>query len=65
MVADFVPSAPFEPVETRASGDRGDGSHVKSKHEQRFVILCAFISFIWFLILSSKKVDELRVVHVI
>ncbi|KAL3521510.1 hypothetical protein ACH5RR_019659 [Cinchona calisaya] len=34
VVADFVPSAPFESVDTQPNGDRSNGSIVKSKHDQ-------------------------------
>lgn len=43
MVADFVPSAPFESIETRPNGDRGNGSNIKSKHEHGFVISLYFL----------------------
>lgn len=35
-MADFVPSVPFEVMNTQIEGDRGDGSSVKSKCDQRF-----------------------------
>lgn len=34
VVADFVPSVPFESIETQQNGDTNDVSIVKSKHEQ-------------------------------
>ncbi|KAL9409630.1 hypothetical protein AB3S75_047946 [Citrus x aurantiifolia] len=34
VVADFVPSVPFEVMNTQIEGDRGDGSSVKSKCDQ-------------------------------
>jgi len=37
VVADFVPSAPFEALHARMDVE-GDGSNVKNKHEQRCVI---------------------------
>lgn len=43
MVADFVPSAPFESIEARPNGDRRDGSNIKSKHEHRFVTFMCFL----------------------
>lgn len=38
VVADFVPSAPYEALHARADVDRGGGSNVKGKHEQRYSI---------------------------
>ncbi|XAR71738.1 hypothetical protein NMG60_11018141 [Bertholletia excelsa] len=34
VVADFVPSAPIDSINAQTSGDRGDGSNVKSKSDQ-------------------------------
>ncbi|WRX19326.1 Ankyrin repeat - like 6 [Theobroma cacao] len=34
VVADFVPSAPFEVINTQIEGERGDGSGVRNKNDQ-------------------------------
>ncbi|XP_039046487.1 E3 ubiquitin-protein ligase XBAT33-like [Hibiscus syriacus] len=34
VVADFVPSAPFEAINNQIEGERGDGSGVRSKNDQ-------------------------------
>lgn len=36
VVADLVPSAPYESLHACTNADMGDGSNVKSKHEQRY-----------------------------
>ena len=41
VVTDFVPSAPFEAINTQIEGERGDGSGVKNKSDQR----CVFYHF--------------------
>ncbi|KAF5457769.1 hypothetical protein F2P56_021849 [Juglans regia] len=34
VVADFVPSAPYEAINSQTDGDRGDGTDVKNKNDQ-------------------------------
>ncbi|XP_028075549.1 E3 ubiquitin-protein ligase XBAT33-like isoform X4 [Camellia sinensis] len=34
VVADFVPSAPFDSINAQSNGDTGDASNVKSKHDR-------------------------------
>ncbi|CAK9136796.1 unnamed protein product [Ilex paraguariensis] len=34
VVADFVPSTPFESVNAQTNGDRGDNSNIKSRHDE-------------------------------
>ena len=41
VLADFVPSAPFEALHARIDAE-GDGSNVKNKHEQRFAFPTQF-----------------------
>ena len=36
VVADFVPSAPFEAMHTQIEGDTRDGSSVKNRFDQRY-----------------------------
>lgn len=36
VVADFVPSAPFEAMHARIEGDTGDGSSEKNRFDQRY-----------------------------
>ncbi|KAK6121780.1 hypothetical protein DH2020_044460 [Rehmannia glutinosa] len=43
VVADFVPSAPFESLKDQTICDRSDGSNNKTKYEQRFVGFSVFI----------------------
>jgi len=38
VVADLVPSAPYETLHARVDADVGDGSNTKRKNEQRSVI---------------------------
>lgn len=43
VVADFVPSATLGATNSQMEGDRGDGSNVKSKFDQRCgLIFCCF-----------------------
>lgn len=35
VVADFVPSAPYEAINAQTNSDRGDGRDVKNKYDQR------------------------------
>lgn len=37
VVADFVPSLPFDSINAQTEGDLGDGSNLRNKHGQRFV----------------------------
>lgn len=46
VVADFVPSAPFDSINSQADADRGDSSNSKCKHEQRWVICLHLFVFI-------------------
>ena len=39
VVADFVPSVPFESINAQTNGDRGDGSNMINKNNRRFVNL--------------------------
>lgn len=34
-MADFVSSAPYEAIHAQTGGDRGDGTDVKNKYDQR------------------------------
>lgn len=36
VVADFVPSAPYEAIHARTEANKGDASNVKGKNEQRY-----------------------------
>lgn len=45
VVADFVPSAPHEAINVQNNGDRGDGSNLKNKYDQRYVACFYFIFF--------------------
>lgn len=42
-MADFVPSASYESLNTQIDSDRSDGVNVMSKNEQRYV--CSFFLF--------------------
>ena len=44
-MADFVPSAPHEAINVQNNGDRGDGSNLKNKYDQRYVACFYFIFF--------------------
>lgn len=55
VVADFVPSAPFEPVNGQSNGGRGDSLNPKSNPELRFVVyVCLYVLLLsdstWFTI---------------
>jgi E3 ubiquitin-protein ligase XBAT32/33 len=49
VVADFVPSAPYEAIRAHSdAADKGGGSNVKGKHEQRYTfpfhyVICNYI----------------------
>ena len=45
VVADFVPSAPFETMNAPANSEGGDSSNTKSKNDQRCFILFFFYLF--------------------
>ena len=36
VVADFVPSAPYDAIHAQTDGDGGDGTNVKNKYDQRY-----------------------------
>lgn len=42
VVADFVPSAPFESLNAQTVSDGSDGSNNKTKYVQRFLFFPAF-----------------------
>ncbi|KAK9147777.1 hypothetical protein Scep_006534 [Stephania cephalantha] len=42
VVADFVPSAPYEVLSNKSSGDRGDGSNSRNKYDQ--IALAKFVN---------------------
>lgn len=54
MVADFVPSLPFESLNAQTIGGRLDNSTSKNKQDQRFVIYSCSACFLLFLIGLSK-----------
>lgn len=39
VVADFVPSAPFETTIPQVEGDRGDSPASKNKYDQRLLLI--------------------------
>lgn len=43
VVADFVPSAPYESLHARTDADVDDGSNVKNKFDQRFAISLHYV----------------------
>ncbi|KAF3945247.1 hypothetical protein CMV_011869 [Castanea mollissima] len=42
VVADFVPSAPYDAIHAQTDGDGGDGTNVKNKYDQS--ALCKFVN---------------------
>lgn len=44
VVADFVPSAPYETLHASVDADVGDGSNTKRKNEQRSAIPFHFVT---------------------
>lgn len=48
VVADFVPSAPYDVIHARSDAEQGGGSNVKGKNEQRYIfpfhyVICNYI----------------------
>ncbi|KAL5142469.1 putative E3 ubiquitin-protein ligase XBOS33 [Glycine soja] len=52
VVADFVPSAPFEALHAHMVAE-GDASNVKNKYEQRFAVLHCLASFVKLALFSA------------
>lgn len=45
VVADFVPSAPFDSINDLSDGERTDASNIRSKYDQRYIYYFRLVFF--------------------